>query len=153
MSHASARLIPPPPFVYLVFIGCAWGLSRGVPLDLPVHEFAFYAGWASIALGIALMLWAAVEMFRHRTTINPYGKPSSLLQNGPFRFSRNPIYLADTLIYCGIGLLLNSVWPWLLLPLLIVCMQRAVIIHEEHLLLRLFGDDYRIYRRRVRRWL
>tara|TARA_R110002095_G_scaffold210706_1_gene198182 strand:- start:4511 stop:4885 length:375 start_codon:yes stop_codon:yes gene_type:complete len=124
-----------------------------VPLDLPEYELTFYAGWMAIAIGIALMLWSALEMFRYRTTINPYGKPSSLLQSGPFRFSRNPIYLADTFVYCGVGLLLNSVWPWLLLPLLIVCMQRTVIIHEEHLLLRLFGDDYRIYRRRVRRWL
>ncbi|MCQ4280367.1 isoprenylcysteine carboxylmethyltransferase family protein [Pseudomonas stutzeri] len=153
MSHASARLIPPPPLVYLAFMGCAWGLSRAVPLDLPEYELTFYAGWVVVAVGIALMLWSALEMFRYRTTINPYGKPSSLLQSGPFRFSRNPIYLADTFVYCGVGLLLNSVWPWLLLPLLIVCMQRTVIIHEEHLLLRLFGDDYRIYRRRVRRWL
>ena len=153
MSHASARVIPPPPLVYLVFIGIAWGLARAVPLDLPEHELVFYAGWVSIAVGIVLMLWSALEMHRYRTTINPYGKPSSLLQSGPFRFSRNPIYLADTFIYCGVGLLLNSVWPWLLLPLLIVCMQRTVIVHEEHLLMRLFGDDYRLYRRRVRRWL
>lgn len=152
MNHASARVVPPPPLVYLVFIGSAWGLARWVPLDLPAHGLTVYAGWVSITVGIALMLWSAVEMLRHRTTINPYGKPSSLLQSGPFRFSRNPIYLADTLIYCGIGLLLNSVWPWLLLPLLVVCMQRTVIVQEEHLLLRLFGDDYRIYRRRVRRW-
>ncbi|WP_019339693.1 methyltransferase family protein [Stutzerimonas stutzeri] len=153
MSQASTRLIPPPPLVYLTFIGCAWGLSTWVPLDLPVHELAFYAGWVSITLGVVLMLWSALEMHRYRTTINPYGKPSSLLQSGPFRFSRNPIYLADTFIYCGVGLLLNSVWPWLLLPMLILCMQRTVIIHEEHLLLRLFGDDYRMYRRRVRRWI
>ncbi|WP_407295067.1 methyltransferase family protein [Stutzerimonas zhaodongensis] len=152
MNHASARAVPPPPLIYLVFIGCAWGLARWVPLDLPALELTVYAGWASITVGIALMLWSAVEMFRHRTTINPYGKPSSLLQSGPFRFSRNPIYLGDTLIYCGIGLLLHSVWPWLLLPLLVACMQRTVIVHEERLLLRLFGDDYRIYRRRVRRW-
>ena len=153
MSHASVRMIPPPPLVYLAFMGCAWGASKWVPLDLPEHELVFYAGWVSIAIGIVLMLWSALEMHRYRTTINPYGKPSSLLQSGPFRFSRNPIYLADTFIYCGVGLFLNSVWPWLLLPLLIVCMQRTVIVHEEHLLMRLFGDDYRIYRRRVRRWL
>jgi protein-S-isoprenylcysteine O-methyltransferase Ste14 len=153
MSHVAARVIPPPPLVYLGFIVSAWALANWVPLDLPAHELVFYAGWVLIALGVVLMFWSALEMFRHRTTINPYGKPSSLLQSGPFRFSRNPIYLADSFIYCGVGLLLDSVWPWLLLPLLIFCMQRAVIVHEEHLLLRLFGDDYRIYRRRVRRWL
>ncbi|AHL74261.1 protein-S-isoprenylcysteine methyltransferase [Stutzerimonas stutzeri] len=153
MSVIPSGVILPPPLVYLAFIACAWGLAQWMPLDLPEHELSRYAGWVSIALGIVLMLWAALLMFRHRTTINPYGKPSSLLQAGPFCFSRNPIYLADTLIYCGIGLLLESLWPWLLLPLLIYCMQRTVIVHEERLLTRLFDDEYRTYRRRVRRWL
>lgn len=153
MSVKPSGVILPPPLIYLVFVASAWGLAQWVPLDLPEHELLHYAGWVSIAVGIVLMLWAALAMFGHRTTINPYGKPSSLLQIGPFRFSRNPIYLADTLIYCGIGLLLGSLWPWLLLPLLIYCVQRTVIIHEEHMLTRLFGDEYRSYRRRVRRWL
>lgn len=153
MPVYSAGSIPPPPLVYLVFIACAWGLARWVPLDLPTHDWMTVAGWAAIILGAVLMVWAAWEMFRHRTTINPYGKPSALLQSGPFRYSRNPIYLADTLVYCGIALLLASLWPWLLLPLLIRCMQRTVILHEEHLLTRMFGDQYRAYRRRVRRWL
>ena len=153
MSAGPSRVILPPPLIYLAFVVGAWALTQWVPLGLPEHEFMRYTGWVSITVGIVLMLWAALVMYRHRTTINPYGKPSSLLQTGPFGFSRNPIYLADTLIYCGIGLLLGSLWPWLLLPLLIACMQRTVIIHEEHLLTRLFGDDYRTYRRRVRRWL
>lgn len=153
MLTRSARPVPPPPLVYLAFIGCAWGLARAVPLDLPSHEMTAYVGWVMIGMGVLLMGFAALEMHRHRTTINPYGIPSSLLQSGPFRFSRNPIYLADTLIYCGIAFLLASLWPWLLLPLLIVCMQRTVIEREEHLLKRLFGDEYRTYLRRVRRWL
>ncbi|WP_413044321.1 methyltransferase family protein [Pseudomonas sp. YJ42] len=153
MTVIPSGVMLPPPLIYLFFVACAWGLAQWMPLALPEHELSRYAGWVSIAVGIVLMLWAALTMFRQRTTINPYGKPSSLLQIGPFRFSRNPIYLADTLIYCGIGLLLNSLWPWLLLPLLIRCMQRTVIVHEEHLLTRTFGDEYRAYRRRVRRWL
>lgn len=153
MPAKTAGSIPPPPLVYLVFIACAWGLARWAPLDLPSHQLVTYGGWASIVVGVLLMLWAAREMYRHRTTINPYGTPSSLLQSGPFRFSRNPIYLADTFVYCGVALLLSSLWPWLLLPLLILCMQRMVIVYEEHLLTRLFGDQYRAYRRRVRRWL
>ena len=150
MTH---KLVPPPPLVYLVFVGCTWSLGRWLPIDLPAHELARFGGWVMIGIGVVLMLWSALVMFRYRTTINPYGKPTRLLQNGPFRLSRNPIYLADTFVYCGVGLLLESLWPWLLLPLLILCMQRMVIIREEHLLTRLFGDDYRTYRRRVRRWL
>lgn len=153
MPTLSPRPVPPPPLVYLVFIGCAWGLATWVPLDLPAHELASCLGWALIGLGVSLMFWAVAEMYRHRTTINPYGKPSSLLQSGPFRFSRNPIYLGDTLVYSGIALLLASLWPWLILPLLILCMQRTVIVHEERLLARLFDDQYRVYCSRVRRWV
>ncbi len=62
------------------------------------------------------MLWAGLLMLWRKTTVNPYGEPARLLEEGPFRFSRNPIYLADSLIYCGIALLWGSLWPWLLLP-------------------------------------
>jgi len=67
---------------------------------------------------VLLMLWAGLLMLWRKTTVNPYGKPARLLEEGPFRFSRNPIYLADSLIYCGIALLWGSLWPWLqgLLP-------------------------------------
>lgn len=153
MFANALRVVLPPPLIYLFFVLCAWALATWVPLDLPPHEMLSAAGWTFIVAGIVLMGWAAMEMYRHRTTLNPYGKPSNLLQLGPFGFSRNPIYLADTLIYCGIALLLGSLWPWLLLPLLILYMQRTVIVQEEKLLTRLFGDDYRAYRQRVRRWL
>jgi len=106
-----------------------------------------------IDAGVLLMLWAGLLMLWRKTTVNPYGKPSKLLEEGPFRFSRNPIYLADSLIYSGIALLWGSLWPWLLLPLVILTMQRGVIVHEERLLGQLFGEDYRAYCTRVRRWL
>lgn len=153
MSTKTAGLIPPPPLVYIVFMGGAWGLANSLPLDLPEHTLANLGGWVLLLVGIVLMAWAALTMHRHRTTINPYGTPSRLLQSGPFRYSRNPIYLADTLIYGAVGLWLDSLWPWLLLPILIIVMQRTVIQPEERLLMRLFGDDYRDYRVRVRRWL
>ncbi len=111
------------------------------------------SGWGLIDAGVLLMLWAGLLMLRRRTTVNPYGTPRRLLAYGPFRFSRNPIYLADTLIYGGVALLWGSLWPWLLLPALIVVMQRGVIGHEERLLGELFGEEYRDYCRRVRRWL
>ncbi|MCZ4238087.1 isoprenylcysteine carboxylmethyltransferase family protein, partial [Staphylococcus equorum] len=79
--------------------------------------------------------------------------PRKLLVDGPFRVSRNPIYLADSLLYGGVALLWGSLWPWLLLPALVLVMQRGVIVHEERLLDQLFGEDYRAYRSRVRRWL
>jgi len=153
MSARSAGITLAPPLIYLIFIGFAWALSVQLALPVPQYGWSRYAGWGLIAGGVLLMLWAALLMARQRTTINPFKQPQKLLDSGPFRFSRNPIYLGDTLIYCGIGLLLGSLWPWLLLPALILCMRRGVIDYEEALLSRLFGEHYRAYQARVRRWL
>lgn len=147
------RPILPPPLIYLLFIGVAWAAHTQLPLVLAGTLWTHYLGWGLIDAGLLLMLWAALLMLRNRTTVNPYGVPTRLLEDGPFRYSRNPIYLADTLIYCGVALLWGSLWPWLLLPALIGCMHWGVILREETLLAQLFGQAYVDYCRRVRRWI
>lgn len=153
MFNRANRVVLPPPLIYLLFLATGWALDWLLPLGLPQNLWTHYLGWGLIDAGVVLMLWAGLLMLWQRTTVNPYGKPAKLLEEGPFRFSRNPIYLADSLIYAGIALLWGSLWPWLLLPLLIFSMQRGVIVHEERLLGELFGDDYRGYCQRVRRWV
>ncbi|EXF46389.1 putative protein-S-isoprenylcysteine methyltransferase [Pseudomonas sp. BAY1663] len=153
MFKRATGVILPPPVIYLLFLAAAWALDALLPIALPRNLWTHYFGWGLIDAGVLLMLWAGLLMLWRKTTVNPYGEPARLLEEGPFRFSRNPIYLADSLIYCGIALLWGSPWPWLLLPAVIYAMQRGVIVHEERLLTRLFGDDYRDYCRRVRRWL
>lgn len=151
-KRASGTLVPPP-LIYLLFLGAAWLLHTLLPLAVPRNLWTHYLGWGLIDAGVLLMLWAGLLMIWRRTTFNPYGTPQRLMEEGPFRFSRNPIYLADTLIYSGVALLWGSLWPWLLLPAVIISMQRGVIVYEEKLLAELFGEDYRAYCRRVRRWL
>lgn len=153
MSRRATGVFLPPPAIYLLFLALAWLLHRLWHLALPRNLWTHYFGWGLIDAGVLLMLWAGLLMLWRKTTVNPYGKPARLLEEGPFSFSRNPIYLADSLIYCGIALLWGSLWPWLLLPLVIHVMQRAVIRHEERLLVQLFGEAYRSYCARVRRWL
>ncbi|WP_312255052.1 methyltransferase family protein [Stutzerimonas nitrititolerans] len=153
MSRRATGIFLPPPAIYLLFLALAWLLHWLWHLALPRNLWTHYFGWGLIDAGVLLMLWAGLLMLWRKTTVNPYGKPARLLEEGPFRFSRNPIYLADSLIYCGIALLWGSLWPWLLLPLVIHVMQRAVIRHEERLLVQLFGEAYRSYCARVRRWL
>lgn len=153
MFKRATGVILPPPVIYLLFLAAAWLLESVIPIALPQNIWTDYFGWGLIDAGVLLMLWAGLLMLWRKTTVNPYGKPARLLEEGPFRYSRNPIYLADSLIYCGIALLWGSLWPWLLLPAVIYCMQRGVIVHEERLLGELFGDDYRAYCGRVRRWL
>ncbi len=153
MFKRATGVILPPPVIYLLFLAAAWLLESVLPIALPENLWTDYIGWGLIDAGVLLMLWAGLLMLWRKTTVNPYGKPAKLLGEGPFRFSRNPIYLADSLIYCGIALLWSSLWPWLLLPALIYSMQRGVIVHEERLLTRLFGEAYGNYCQRVRRWL
>ncbi len=153
MFKNATGVIFPPPLIYLLFLAAAWLLDAMLPIALPQTLWTRYIGWGLIDAGVLLMLWAGLLMLWRKTTVNPYGKPAQLLEEGPFRFSRNPIYLADSLIYLGIALLWASLWPWLLFPAVIVTMQRGVIVHEERLLIQLFGDDYRAYCARVRRWL
>ena len=76
-----------------------------------------------------------------------------LTTEGPFRYSRNPSYLALAMIYAGIGFLLNSLWAILFLPLVVVVMQREVIGREERYLERTFGEEYLTYKGKVRRWV
>ncbi|MDL0441276.1 methyltransferase family protein [Stutzerimonas frequens] len=153
MFKNATGVILPPPIIYLLFLAIAWLLEALLPVALSRNIWTDYLGWGLIDAGVLLMLWAGLLMLWRKTTVNPYGKPAKLLEEGPFRFSRNPIYLADSLIYLGIALLWASLWPWLLFPAVIVTMQRGVIVHEERLLIQLFGDDYRAYCARVRRWL
>jgi protein-S-isoprenylcysteine O-methyltransferase Ste14 len=76
-----------------------------------------------------------------------------LTTEGPFRYSRNPSYLALAMIYAGIAFLLNSLWAILFLPLVVVVMQREVIGREERYLERTFGEEYLTYKGKVRRWV
>ena len=86
------------------------------------------------------------------TTMRTDKPVSNLIQDGPFRYTRNPLYLSDAMIYAGIAVLRNSLWAIALLPLGMYVIQREVMGREECYLERTFGEEYLDYKRRVRRW-
>lgn len=145
--------ILPAPLVYVAFFLLAWALSSIWPWPLPENPWTLFLGWMAIDASVLLMLWAAWLMLWRKTTLNPYGKPQQLLTEGPFRVTRNPIYVADTLFYMGVALLFADAWVWLFLPVVLIAVSFGVIRHEERLLMQHFGDDYRDYMNKVRRWL
>ncbi len=158
-EHSSARthddiphVIAPPPLIFLVPLLCALGVNRlsaWPALSAPWHWVA--AGGCLLLSGLVV---AAIFAFRRaRTRPEPWKPTTALVVDGPYRFTRNPMYLGFTLIYAGVALLANSVWPFVLLPAVLLVMQRFVIRREERYLERKFGDAYRAYCARVRRWV
>jgi protein-S-isoprenylcysteine O-methyltransferase Ste14 len=146
----------PPPLLFVLGIVAGWLLHRAFPLSLigsAGRSGAALVGWLLIALGTALSFRAVATFRGARTTIQPNRPASTLVTHGPFRFSRNPMYLGLSLVYLGVTLLMNSIWPLLFLPLVIAVLHSTVIRKEERYLAATFETAYDEYRRRVRRWL
>lgn len=148
----SANAIAPPLPLYLGVILLGLALHWVSPLPIAGATFTPF-GLALIALSAAGLRWAFVMMRRAETTASPYKPANRLTTDGPFRYSRNPIYVAMTGGYLGIALLANSLWLLLLLVPLLLVMEFGVIRREERHLAARFGEDYAVYRAAVRRWL
>ena len=140
----------PPPLVYALALFAAWWLQQELPLNLILPTGL---GWGLIGVGLLGFAWALIAIWGHHTTVNPYRAASNLVTSGPFRYSRNPIYVSDWFVYVGVMILLGTAWPLLLDPLVYGVMRHLVIAHEETHLLARFGDEYRQYQAQVRRWL
>lgn len=130
-------------FVFNVFLPLRF-LPDGAPRVV--------AGVVLTALSIGLGLWAALLMVKAGTTVEPYGATTRIITHGPFRYSRNPIYIALSGWYGGVAIAFNSLWPLLFLPVVLIVMVQGVIKREERYLERKFGEEYLGYKRRVRRW-
>jgi len=160
-------VIAPPPLIYLGFLFFGWGaaqlgahpeavvmglgwLSAGFGLEMPVRR-----GLAlTLIVGGLLLDGMAAGLFRRRgTAVEPWRPSTALIVEGPYRFSRNPIYLGFAVTYAGLALAMDS---WVALILIVPCLiviDRFVIQREERYLRHKFRADYDGYRRKVRRWL
>ena len=103
--------------------------------------------------GLGFAFSAVSQFGKVRTTLDPHGSVSAIVTSGPYRFSRNPIYLGFVLTLIGLPLALGNAWGVVLSPLLMVSLYRLVIKHEEAYLEGKFKDVYSSYKSRVRRWL
>jgi protein-S-isoprenylcysteine O-methyltransferase Ste14 len=128
-------------------------VSGGALTSLVSFPGAAALGGAIVAVALASDLWCAVTLARLRTTILPHRAASSLATGGPYRWSRNPIYVSHVAVVFGLALLIGSPFGALLAPLLAFGLQRLSIEPEERHLLSKFGGDYQAYMARTRRWL
>lgn len=151
-----SRRFPWPPVVYLAAIVLALSLDVVYPLPWlpsPLADILFAAG-GLLALAAILMDIGAIRAFRrNRTTMSPGGEADHLVTDGPFSFTRNPLYLANSLIMIGAGLLSGIAWLLILALAAGFFTQKIAIEPEEKQLEARFGKKYREYARRVRRWI
>ena len=143
----------PPPLIYLLALLLGLLLNRRLDFPFLSRGVARVLGWPLVGGGMALAVWFARTLHGADTTLRTDKPVSSLVQEGPFHYSRNPGYLSLTMIYAGIAVLRNALWAILLLPLALYVIQREVIEREERYLERTFGEEYLAYKRRVRRWV
>jgi protein-S-isoprenylcysteine O-methyltransferase Ste14 len=106
-----------------------------------------------IVVSFAIGAWGLSTLRKNRTPADP-GKPTLLVvESGPYRFSRNPLYLALLLLFASFAVLMNSLWMFLLLPVMFFLLHLGVVLREEQYLQNRFGETYLDYRQRVRRWI
>ena len=153
---AVAGAIARPPFLYLACLLLGLALDHVMPLPLALPEAALIrwpVGGGLIVVGLAIVA-AGIRNFSRAATPVPSNKPvRALVTTGIHGWSRNPIYVGMFLLYAGVGLAARSPWVLVLALPLAITLRYGVVAREEAYLERRFGDPYRDYKARVRRWL
>lgn len=145
---------PWPPMLYAGAIVAALLLERGVTATSHGGGVALATlGGIAIAAGLALELGTAWTIRRAKTTIMPHRAATRLVTWGPFRLSRNPIYLGNTFLLVGLGLVFDNLWLVGLAFVAAAATQKLAIEREERHLARRFGAEWEAYAARVRRWV
>ena len=123
------------------------------PVFVLLHAPFILVGILVIGAGLLLAFQSRALFLRNRTTLSPYESPKVLITSGPFRISRNPIYLAMAAILTGGAVLMGTLVPFVCTALFIVIIELLFIPEEEQRLEEIFGEEYREYKKHVRRWM
>ena len=151
---AAVRILPPLLPLAAVLVGVI--LQMLVPLPrgpMGTGSAHVWIGGLILVVAITLAIWAVVTMRRTGQSPNPHGPTPSVIESGPYRFSRNPMYLQLVLAILGLAILLGNLWLLVLTPVCAWVLLHYAILPEEDYLQRKFGEHYLGYKRRVRRWI
>jgi protein-S-isoprenylcysteine O-methyltransferase Ste14 len=152
-EQGNAGFLLPPPLTYLLALVAGLVLDKWFHVHFLARGVARVIGWPLVVGGVLLNGWFHSTMRRADTPIDPRKPVSNLTTEGPFRYTRNPAYLSLTMVYAGVALLRSALWALLLLPPVLLLIQRDQLEREERYLERAFGEEYLEYKARVRRWL
>jgi len=152
-SSDSAGVRVPPPLIYLtgLLVGIFGG--RYLPGSLPRGPWSIAAGFLIFALGFVVALSAIARFHNAGNDPNPNQPVNDLVVDGPFRLTRNPMYVGLALVYVAIALWTASLWALLLLIVVMLVIRYGVVAREERYMTRRFGEAYLDYTKRVRRWI
>lgn len=152
-SATDPRKFPFPPGIPLAGWLLGWGLGALWPIHVDWPAWTRWAGGFLFVTPWGLAIWAMMTFRRHHTPVDPLGKVTAIVTEGPFRYTRNPMYLHLMLVYIGGILLFHLIWSAILLVPVFLALRYGVIAREERHLQAAFGEEYAEYCRRVRRWL
>lgn len=142
-----------PPLWLILFMAVAWALARFLPLSESFDPLLQRFGVMVAGLGVLFIFWAAAWFWKKKTTIEPHHTPGTLIVEGPFRLSRNPIYLGMVLILSGQVIWLGAFSPAVLIPVFLLVLHLRFVVPEERALAETFAEEGRAYLEATRRWL
>ncbi len=145
----------PPPVYFLLCLLAGWALGHARRWQLGMEDLSLRLALGGALVGLAAVLgaWCLLLFRRAQTSPLPFGTPRALLTSGPFRLSRNPLYVALGLVLAAFAVVLDNAWVLAFMPLLLLALDRLIVPGEETALRAGFGADYLAYCERVRRWL
>src|SRR5262245_46044896 len=152
MAGPESRFLVPPVY-FLVALLLMGFFHRVAPWARLLEAPYRYAGIVLIGLALCLILWAAFLFRRAGTNIRPFMPSTALVMDGPYRFTRNPMYLGMAGILLGAAVYMGSITPFVVIPAFMALISERFIMPEEAKLEATFGREYLDYKARVRRWL
>ena len=159
MNHSASKptdhagVWVPPPLIYLMLFGLGLFLHQIVPFTIPPAFPTRAAALLFLGCYVLLFGWSYMLFRRARTSMVPVKPSTTLIVHGPYRLTRNPMYLSLLCMYLAVALWFGVAWALILVPLAVLAVQHLAIAKEERYLEQKFGDAYSEYRAHVRRWI
>jgi protein-S-isoprenylcysteine O-methyltransferase Ste14 len=142
-----------PPLLYGVALIVVFVLRWFWPVPIVDHTVVVWLGLVLVVFGVGIAIWGRGAMQAAGTNVDPCRPTTAIVNSGPFRFSRNPLYMALMLMFFGLSLALNTWWGIVVLVPLVIVMHYGVVLREERYLNQKFGVSYQQYRSKVRRYI
>lgn len=146
-------VIARPPLIYLGFLALGFAIDVVWPATIFADGARYPAAFVLAAAGVVIIALGVREFRKAGTNVETRKPATAIVTTGPFRLSRNPLYVSLALIYTGIAFVANNPWAFAMLAPALVVMHYGVIAREERYLERKFGEEYLRYKAGVRRWL